>query len=93
MGWALLEQGWPKDALDQLLRARDLQEALQPFDAQAYLRLAEIYRLMALSYEALGQPVEAQRAWRNCLGWATLLDAAEGEKWKIEARAHLQELE
>jgi len=93
MGWVLLKQDWPEDALEQLVQARDLQETLQPLDAEAYVRLAEIYRLMALSYEALEQPVEAQRAWRNCLGWATVLDTAEGEKWEIEARAHLQELE
>jgi Tfp pilus assembly protein PilF len=93
LGWALAEQKIYGQAIEQLTWARDMQEAIQPPDAEAYARLAEIYRLMALSYGALEQTVEAQRAWRNCLGLATLIDTVEGQKWEMEAREHLRTLD
>lgn len=70
IGQAYLEKGSPRTSLETLGEAIRQLEELSAQGENASLYLAETYRWLALSHQALAQGEEAQRAWSASLGYA-----------------------
>lgn len=73
IGWAHLEKGQPHAALRELRAvAKELEQILARQDTlnDVSIYLAETYRLIALTHEALAQKEEAKLAWQRSQGYA-----------------------
>ncbi len=73
IGWAYLEKGQPHAALSELqAAAKELEEILARQDTQdnVSIYLADTYRQVALTHEALAQKEDAKLAWQRSQGYA-----------------------
>jgi len=106
IGWSYLEKGLPRSALDELEVSLEELQTLRTEGESVEGYLAEVYRLQALTHEALGQGEEADAAWQDSLGFALAVaesqrcvsaetrpdpDCLDTLRWVAEAQERLME--
>ncbi len=78
IGWAYLEKGQHRDALDEVQQAETILLTMDAGDWDIAVYLAETYHLMALALAGMGRDDAAQNAWQSSLGYAlAVIDSPE----------------
>jgi tetratricopeptide (TPR) repeat protein len=107
IAWALIQKGFPNEALRQLESVEKAFNQLQDESEPVETYLAETYRLRALANTLLGEEDAAIRDWQDCLGYALTVsessncrsgvgkpsqDCLDAMKWTAEAREKIAAL-